>query len=337
MYRRRIKKLRAPVFGKTIEEFGFKINANGRVVDVSPDEVPYVFDLKAKDRAFQEAHCLALTDAVLRVVRDDFAKDYGFIEMTVPLGIDKDDTSTPRAHILATLGSWSRRLICNASVTAGSMKSTAKLAHEGGYGVLILNPNAHHWVNNEATIHPPTQGEMEYVQGKPFKSQKIFFMAHKYGTHTLMRALSLQFEAFKDRVSAISLVDGSHSIDSYTDPSFRKWWSLVSTAPHAPGSAKNAAGFVPSEAEDLAKVVYKPESGCNNYMTGTQEFDHTLIEAIPLTFKFFAARKDRETVFDHYKDTVPEFNEADPTTFAAIHNEGGEEGDIDPSSAHASW
>lgn len=88
--------------------------------------------MKAKDRAFQEAHCLALTgkyrriipshffefgehltltrllrylmviDAVLRVVRDDFAKDYGFIEMTVPLGIDKDDTSTPRAHILAT-------------------------------------------------------------------------------------------------------------------------------------------------------------------------------------------------------------------------------------------
>lgn len=37
MYRRRIKKPRAPVFGKTIEEFGFKINANGRVVDVSPD------------------------------------------------------------------------------------------------------------------------------------------------------------------------------------------------------------------------------------------------------------------------------------------------------------
>lgn len=51
-----------------------------------------------------------------------------------------------------SLGSWSRRLICNASVVVGSMKSTVKLAHEGGYGVLILNPNAHHWVNNEATV-----------------------------------------------------------------------------------------------------------------------------------------------------------------------------------------
>ncbi|KAG0015849.1 hypothetical protein BGZ81_011499 [Podila clonocystis] len=342
MYRRRIKKPRAPVFGKTIQEFGFKINAIGRVVNVGPEEVPYAFDLKAKDRAYQEAHCLALTDAVLRVVRDDLAKDYGFVEMTVPLGIDKDDTTTPRAHILATLGAWSRRLICNASVTVGSMKSTVKLAHEGEYGVLILNPNAHHWVDNEATIHPPTQGEMEYVQGlhtpeehvdyvlknvvQPFKSQKIFFMAHKYGTHTLMRTLSLQFEAFKDRVSAISLVDGSHSIDSYTNPPFRKWWSL------------NAAGYIPSEAADLAKVEYKPESGCNNYMTGTQEFDHTLMEAIPLTFKFFAARKDRDTVFDNYKDTVPEFNEADPTTFAlAIHNEGDEERESDPSLAHASW
>ncbi|KFH69088.1 hypothetical protein MVEG_05890 [Podila verticillata NRRL 6337] len=365
MYRRRIKKPRAPVFGKSLEEFGFKINANGRVVDLSPDEVPYVFDVKAKDRAFQEAHCLALTDAVLRVVRDELAKDYGFVEMAVPLGIDKDDTTTPRAQILATeniyecervlvlipgtresLGSWSRRLICNASVVVGSMKSTVKLAHEGGYGVLILNPNAHHWVNNEATIHPPTQGEMEYVQGlhtpeehveyvlknvvQSFQSQKIFFMAHKYGTHTLMRTLSLQFEAFKDRVSAISLVDGSHSIDSYIDPSFRKWWSL------------NAAGYAPSEAEDLAKVDYKPESGCNNYMTGTQEFDHTLIEAIPLTFEFFGARKERDTVFDHYKDTAPVFNEVDPTTFAlAIHDDGDEKddhvGDIDPASVHASW
>ncbi|KAF8953736.1 hypothetical protein BGZ52_004569 [Haplosporangium bisporale] len=307
MYRRRIKKPRAPVFGKSLEEFGFKINANGRVVDLSPD------------------------DAVLRVVRDELAKDYGFVEMAVPLGIDKDDTTTPRAQILATeniyecervlvlipgtresLGSWSRRLICNASVVVGSMKSTVKLAHEGGYGVLILNPNAHHWVNNEAT------------------SQKIFFMAHKYGTHTLMRTLSLQFEAFKDRVSAISLVDGSHSIDSYIDPSFRKWWSL------------NAAGYAPSEAEDLAKVDYKPESGCNNYMTGTQEFDHTLIEAIPLTFEFFGARKERDTVFDHYKDTAPVFNEVDPTTFAlAIHDDGDEKddhvGDIDPASVHASW
>lgn len=102
---------------------------------------------------------------------------------------------------------------------------------------------------------------------------------------------------------------------------------------------QNAAGYVPSEPADIAKVDYKPESGCNNYMTGTQEFDHTLMEAIPLTFKFFAARKERDTVFDHYKDTVPVFNEADPTTFAlAIHNEADEgEGDADPSSAHASW
>lgn len=51
-----------------------------------------------------------------------------------------------------SLGAWSRRLICNASVIVGSMKYTVKLAHEGGYGVLILNPNAHHWVNNEATV-----------------------------------------------------------------------------------------------------------------------------------------------------------------------------------------
>lgn len=37
MYRRRIKKPRAPVFGKTLEEFGFKINPNGRLVAVGPD------------------------------------------------------------------------------------------------------------------------------------------------------------------------------------------------------------------------------------------------------------------------------------------------------------
>jgi len=41
-------------------------------------------------------------DAVLRVVREELVKEYGFVEMAVPLGIDKHDTTTPRAHILAT-------------------------------------------------------------------------------------------------------------------------------------------------------------------------------------------------------------------------------------------
>lgn len=77
-------------------------------------------------------------------------------------------------------------------------------------------------------------------------------------------------------------------------------------------------------------------------MTGTQEFDHTLMEAIPLTFKFFDARKERDTIFDHYKDTAPAFNAVDPTTFAmTIHDDGdeGDErvGDVDPASVHASW
>lgn len=107
---------------------------------------------------------------------------------------------------------------------------------------------------------------------RSFQSRKIFFMAHKYGTHTLMRALSLHcrycllivflvtvrgssteicsssslVEAFKDRVSAISLVDGSHSIDSYTDPSFRKWWSLVSmSSSHAQQVAFSFRIFMP--------------------------------------------------------------------------------------------
>ncbi|KAF9415240.1 hypothetical protein BGZ94_000155 [Podila epigama] len=162
----------------------------------------------------------------------------------------------------------------------------------------------------------------------PCKSRSISFIAHKYGTHALMHALGSQFAAFKDRVSGIAAIDCSHSIDSNPDPEFRKWWSL------------NAAGYIPSEPEEIGKVVYRPTFGMNNYLLGTKEFDHVLVDALPVVFKFLDSRQGRDNTFDHYKETTPEYKEDDPTTIIIpVHDEEQTQDDEYPTdaSAHDSW
>lgn len=42
--------------------------------------------------------------------------------------------------------------------------------------------------------------------------------------------LLLIVDMFKNRVGGIALIEGVHSIDSYSDLSFQKWWSLVCLA-----------------------------------------------------------------------------------------------------------
>ncbi|KAG0199203.1 hypothetical protein BGX28_007473 [Mortierella sp. GBA30] len=64
---------------------------------------------------------------------------------------------------METLGVWSRRLMSNYSVDKGSMYSTVKQALDEGYGVVILNPNAHWWVDGRAEVLLPARKEYQMV------------------------------------------------------------------------------------------------------------------------------------------------------------------------------
>ncbi|KAI1319171.1 hypothetical protein EDD11_004814 [Mortierella claussenii] len=146
-----------------------------------------------------------------------------------------------------------------------------------------------------------------YVQN--FASREIHFVAHKYGAHALIQALHAQFEKFKDRVSAIAVVDGTHTIAAYPEPEFRKWWFL------------NAAGYIQSDVDDRGKVIYREHAGCNCVKAGTTEYDFTIVDGMSDIFRFFNSRKDRDNTFDKRKDLLPPRDENDPTTAMIVKDE----------------
>ncbi|KAG0347047.1 hypothetical protein BGZ54_005039, partial [Gamsiella multidivaricata] len=198
------------------------------------------------------------------------------------------------------------------------MLTTVKQAHAEGYGIAILNPNAHWWVDGRESVLVPTKKDyaiiphlespevhVDYVFRnfiQNFASKEIFIMAHKYGAHALITALHTQFDFFKDRVAAIAVIDGTHTIDSVPEPMFQKWWSL------------NAAGFIQSKVEEKGMVEYRDHAGCNCVKAGTEEFDFTLVDEMPSIFRFFRARWGRDNTFARNKDLLQPLNPDDPTT-----------------------
>ncbi|KAF9344733.1 hypothetical protein BGX26_003987 [Mortierella sp. AD094] len=273
----------------------------------------------------------------MREMNKRLEQEFDLVRLKLPLGLEETDNTSPQADILLSsnakdskrllvlvpgtlepLGSWSRRLLCNRNVEIGSVFSVVKQAHEDEYGIVVLNPNSHWWVDGRAIVTVPTKKDYKLIPGlgspeehvayvlsnivQNFASKEIFFIAHKYGAHALIQALHNQFDTYKDRVSAVAVVESTHTIDSFPAPEFKKWWSLI------------AVGYVQSENADKGKIEYKQYAGCNCVNAGTLEFDYTLVEEMPDIFRFFRSRKDRENKFEAYRDKLQAFNEDDPTT-----------------------
>ncbi|KAF9363231.1 hypothetical protein BGX34_004579 [Mortierella sp. NVP85] len=318
MYRRRVIRPPAHTFPESLEELGFRIDENNQVVDSS--------------------------DAIMRKMLKRMDDEFNLIKVKVPIGIDENDTTSPQAHILLSPGAEkSERLLVLVPGTMetteiGSMYAVLKQALQEGYGVMMLNPNAHWWVDGRDTVMVPTRRQFElipslgspeehldyvlrnFVQG--YASKEIYFIAHKYGTHALAQALYNQFDTFKDRVAAIAVIDGTHAIDSFPEPVFQKWWSL------------NAAGYIQSEAEESGRVVYREHAGCNCVNAGAQEYDYTIVQEMPSIFRFFRSRKGRDNTFENYKDVVQPFHPDDPTTaMITYHHPGGDEKEAESETA----
>ncbi|KAF9978425.1 hypothetical protein BGZ73_002321 [Actinomortierella ambigua] len=98
MYRRRVKKQPRPVFGESLEEFGYSISDSHGLVDSEGKQ--YVFDLKAPNRDYQEAHCHALTRALRRKIEERLEQEYGFVKAKIPVDLDPNDTTSPQAYIM---------------------------------------------------------------------------------------------------------------------------------------------------------------------------------------------------------------------------------------------
>lgn len=51
-----------------------------------------------------------------------------------------------------SIGQWSRRVMCDDNINEGSMISTCLKAVEQGYQVIITNPNANYWSDNQSWV-----------------------------------------------------------------------------------------------------------------------------------------------------------------------------------------
>ncbi|KAF9429208.1 hypothetical protein BGZ76_001667 [Entomortierella beljakovae] len=183
MYRRRIKKPPTPAFPDSLQEMGFTINDDGALIDSSGNQ--YVFDLKAKDRAYQEAHSRALGDATLRIMNKRLEDEFGFTRIKLPLGLEENDTTSPQADIMLSPDAKEcKRLLVlipgtmepasqpYSTLQIGSVYHVVEKAREQGYGVIVLNPNCHWWVNGRPT------NAVGYIQSEPVDKGKVDRQEH---------------------------------------------------------------------------------------------------------------------------------------------------------------
>ncbi|KAF9895821.1 hypothetical protein BX616_008754, partial [Lobosporangium transversale] len=76
----------------------------------------------------------------------------------------------------------------------------------------------------------------------------------------------------------------------------------------------NTVTYMQSEQGEKGKVEFREIVGCNCVMAGSQEFDFTIVDAMPDIFKFFQARKDRDNTLEKHMNEIVPLREDDPTT-----------------------
>ncbi|KAG2183272.1 hypothetical protein INT43_006276 [Umbelopsis isabellina] len=243
-------------FPTTMEGFGYQFNENGQLTQTSTDE-PFQYKVKENDRQYNQAHYEALGVCIGHHIEEVLMTEYNLQRLQIPLKEPNDPEDKARSHVyisedaltspdtlLVLLqgsgtirpGQWSRRVIMNESLEAGSMFPYIERAQHNGWNVMILNPN-----NNEIAYEDgdgqdfggegglsfsKNPGSMtidgcetpehhcQYVWDnliKDCKAEHIVIVAFSYGGHAISVLATQNALEFTQRVNALALIDSVHS------------------------------------------------------------------------------------------------------------------------------
>ncbi|EQC40379.1 AGC protein kinase [Saprolegnia diclina VS20] len=119
-------------------------------------------------------------------------------------------------------GLWSRGLILNSGVKAGSMLSYFRKALDEGYGIVVPNPNKNAVMLRDTNKKVPIPGSSspeEHMDSvwdafvAPSEAKRVFFIGYSYGGVLIKYLLQSRGEALLRRNGAIALIESSHRIE----------------------------------------------------------------------------------------------------------------------------
>ncbi|XP_037083180.1 cotranscriptional regulator FAM172A homolog [Pollicipes pollicipes] len=234
-------------FPTKLEDFGYEFR-DGSLKDIKTGG-PFEFNI-SKDPEYNQARYEALGEAITAEVYRLLETEVGLQRLQVPERADPDKPTScvfaspgyaDAARLLLLVhgsgvvraGQWTRRLIINNGLQEGTQLPYIKRALAAGYGVLVLNTNDNHRVQNKQKQLIPGSGRPEehaltvwdtYV--RPAAARDLAIVAHSYGGVVTVHLVTKRWEEARQRVAAVALTDSVHSMAAASQD-IRQWFSKV--------------------------------------------------------------------------------------------------------------
>ncbi|ORZ13698.1 hypothetical protein BCR42DRAFT_418884 [Absidia repens] len=259
--KRKAKKENPPI-PITIDDFGYVVKDDGTVRSKTTD-LRYEFSFDPKDHAYNESRYRVFIDLLGDIVEERLQQTpLNFQKVIVPEGADpsKNDPHTyfymtPNAlkntgklvllipGTQTRVGQWSKRVMCDESLQAGSMINMAKYLIENDHEVIIFNPNGGMWYDNAPHDMPPLKANdmwstipgsespeqhCQYVFRhfvRQAQAEKIGVIALGYGGHCFTDMINENFDIVKSKVVGVALANSTH-LSAYINGQDKRAWMI---------------------------------------------------------------------------------------------------------------
>ncbi|CAB4486626.1 hypothetical protein RhiirA5_347698 [Rhizophagus irregularis] len=339
MFKKKRTKKEVHVFPRDLKELGYCIDEEGQLKTIVGGE-PYKFEVREKDKAYNEALYDAILETIGDWVQDTLQKKFGMVRALLPIGVTESDVHTKiyvspdyltnekmmifipgTSH---TIGIWSRRVLADKSVVEGSMIAYTQRAIEMGFSVVITNPNEVFWYKDKGVlILPKSTSEFSTIPGSespenhikyvfenfviPSGAQKIVIVANSYGGHCAIDIVQNKFDALKDRVKAIEFTASTHSIDYVMTDKMRVW------------VREHCRNWLMSD-QEAGKEVIDVRFGCTSLSSGAELNEFVTTDVIDDVFSFIERRVVNEEFWE-ISDNENEDDYLEETKIIELDNE----------------
>ena len=193
-------------------------------------------------------------------------------------------------------GQWSRRLMINQSLQAGSQLPFILTAQNRGFHVIVTNTNQNVDMESEIGLVRGSDTPEEHVSYvwhnfiKNSEYQSIFIVAHSYGGKVIMDLVRKE-KCVRDKVTAMALTDSVHTVKP-VDNNTAVWLN------------RNCVNYVTSD-NPVDSFELSKRYDCQRRSAGTLVHEETSWKAMTCIFKFFqSAQKQESTSLDNLQQSV---------------------------------
>ncbi|XP_065672490.1 cotranscriptional regulator ARB2A homolog isoform X5 [Hydra vulgaris] len=281
---------------KSLKDFGYSFNEAGQLKNIITNE-PFVFDVYNGNRKKNQQHYEQLGEIIDEHIYKLLEEDTKLIKVIIPLDCSnnegcsfifqsEDAMSAEKVLLLihgsgvVRAGQWSRRLIINHSLEAGSQLPYIKKGAELGFGIFVLNSNYNYDQNTKTSIRgsETPNDHFDYVWKQIISrsnAKHVAIVAHSYGGVITVEG-ALNNPEMVDKTFVVALTDSVHHL-SPQDNRLNLWMKT------------NVRNWVSSNAE-LDKVLSYRDIDCPRYSAGTPVHEETSWKAFDSVWNFIESK-----------------------------------------------